>query len=146
VAGVSHDSDDASTGCFTLLQISAGGGLSNVVSAPVAAAGERACSDAALPASVLAKLDSGGDIYTATFALARLGDTDGSTLQQVASGSAGRHKAAKFVLPYTGPHFGFGYVYDRTYPVNTADPASPEATLDAGAQLPLGWPNLPGSA
>ena len=134
---------DITPDCFASVQVSAGGELSNTVRIPIAAAGQTACSDPDLSPEMLAKLDAGADIVFAAFGLYRARSTTLNATAEAASGFVARYKAAKFALTYSRPRFGYCRVYDRTYPVNGLDPASPEAALDAGAALPLSGPGLP---
>lgn len=134
---------DLETGCSVPLQVTGGGELSNGVILPIAAPGQPACSDPRLPANLLAKLDAGGTITFAAFAVARTTDTTANVTQDSASGLIGRYTAAAWMLLNFGPRFGFCAVYDRSYAVNGLDPASP-SMLDAGSRLPLSGPGLPG--
>jgi uncharacterized protein (TIGR03437 family) len=133
---------DIEPDCFATVQVSAGGELGNLATIPIAAPGETACSDPGVPRNVLAKLDAGGEMTLGALAIARLRHTTSNTTVQVGSGWFARTTAAKFVLPISGPRFGYCRVYDRTYPVNGLEPSYPSAFLDAGVGLPLAGPGL----
>jgi uncharacterized protein (TIGR03437 family) len=134
---------DISTDCFAAVQVSAGGELSNAVSIPIAAAGESACSDPQSSPSVLTKLDTGGDIIVAAFAVAKIRATGAGVTQETASGIVARFTPAEWILSRSGPKFDLCSVYDRTYPRGGRDPANPDGSLDAGVRLPVSGPNLP---
>src|SRR5262249_11317844 len=134
---------DTSPDCFAVAQVSAGGELSNMVSIPVAAAGESACSDPQSNPSVLSKLDAGGDIIFAGFAIGKMRSTAAGVTQETASGFVGRYTAAEWIVRSSLPKFDLCTVYDRTYPRGGKDPSAPEGPLDPGMRLPLGGPNLP---
>lgn len=138
---------DITPDCYTPVQVIAGGESGNLATIPIAAPGANVCSDPTLPASVLAKLDAGGDFHLGALAIARVRQTQSNATVETASGWLGRTTAAKFLLPVTGPKFGYCAVYDRTYPLANFDPATPAAFLDAGLSLPLAGPTLlPGAA
>ncbi len=137
---------DIEPGCFTPVQVSAGGELGNLASIAIAAAGQAACSDLSVPPEILAKADAGADMTLGAIALARLRNTTANATVETASGWIARTKAAKFVLPVSGPKFGYCHVYDRTFSVSGLDPSTPDTFLDAGAALPLSGPGLPQGA
>jgi hypothetical protein len=130
-------------GCFAAVQVSAGGEPSNIVSIPIAAAGESACSDPQSSPSVLTKLDGGGDIIVAAFSIAKIRATGAGVTGESASGIVARFTAAEWILSRSGPKVDLCTVYDRTYPRGGRDPADPDGFLDAGARLPVSGPNLP---
>jgi len=135
---------DIDPDCYTSLQVSANGELSNVVTLPIAVAGQSVCYDPQLTAAALAKLDAGGSITGATFSVFKLvnGPIEGS------SGAVLRWTAAQWAAGGASRSVRVGscYVYDRTYPQNGTDPANPQANLDAGATLSLSGPNVAGAS
>src|SRR5262249_42522321 len=139
---------DFTPDCFVPVQVNAGGDLSNVVSIAVAASGQDACSDPQADPAILSKLDAGGDIILAAFGLVKVNSTSagGTTLLGNAAGAVLQYTATAWMLSQLGPKFDYCRLYDRTFPLNTADPGAPTRTLDAGARLPLSGPNLPAGA
>jgi uncharacterized protein (TIGR03437 family) len=132
---------DITPDCLATAQVSAGGVTGNSVTIPIAATGQTSCSDSSMPASVYSKLDSGGNITLAAFALGELGNGSG-TVQETASGSVQSYSASEWITLNSGPKFGLCRVYDRSYPPNGRDPGSPDAFLDAGSKLSLTGPNV----
>ncbi len=135
---------DIAPDCFASVQVSAGGQTSNAVTVAIAPAGQSACVNAQLSPAALARLDAGGSIVFGAFAAAKVtADTSaGKVVQESVSGEFARFTAAEWALLFSGPRFDACTVYDRTYPVGGKDPSSPEAFLDAGANLPLSGPNV----
>jgi uncharacterized protein (TIGR03437 family) len=128
--------------CFTSVQVSAGGQLSNLVTISIAAAGESSCTSQ-VSAATLAKLDSGGSIVMAGLVIGRSTSTSGSTttVGETVGGVFNRYTAAEFLLPYSGPKIGACTVLDQTYPANGKEPSAPDALLDAGT-LKISGPSL----
>jgi hypothetical protein len=137
---------DITPDCFTFVQVSAGGELSNGVTIPIAPVGQNACSDPQLSQTSLAKLDSGGAITVAAFGIAKIGTATAVAAAESASGLVARFTSAEWSLTKSGPRIGACTVYDRTYPAAGKDPATAEGFLDAGARLSLSGPNLPSGA
>jgi uncharacterized protein (TIGR03437 family) len=133
---------DITPDCLATAQVSAGGVTGNSVTIPIAALGQASCSDSSMPASVYSKLDSGGNITLAAFALGKL-DNGAGTIQETASGSVQSYSTSEWITLESGPKFGLCRVYDRSYPPNARDPGSPDAFLDAGSKLSLTGPNVP---
>jgi hypothetical protein len=69
--------------------------------------------------------------------------TSSNATVEFASGFVSQFRAATFALTFSRPKFGLCRVYDRTFPIDGLDPASPQLTLDAGAMLALSGPTLP---
>ncbi len=111
---------------------------------PIAAAGQTACFDPQLTPATLSKLDSGGTITGGSFSVYKIistaADTEGS------SGSVFRWTAAEWAAAAPIRKTSGCGVYDRTFARTATDPANPDASLDAGASLPLSGPNLPSGA
>jgi uncharacterized protein (TIGR03437 family) len=74
--------------CFASVQVSAGGVLSNAVIVPIAATGQSACTDSQLSTASLAKLDAGGDIVLASFAIDEVTSTTTSSTGSVTTGTS----------------------------------------------------------
>lgn len=132
---------DLATDCFTTVNVTAGGEISNTVVIPIAAVGQTSCTDPATPTSVLSKLDSGASINSAAFVIAKV-TSNSSTTQESASGAFLRFTPSEWTILNSGPTFGACRLYDRAYPQNGKDPGNPDIFLDAGARLPLSGPNL----
>jgi uncharacterized protein (TIGR03437 family) len=136
---------DIAPDCFALAQVTAGGQTGNSVNIPIAPAGQTACADPSTPASVFSKLDSGGNLILAAFAIAKIATS--SITRETASGDVFSYSPAEWITLNSGPQFGACRVYQRTYPVGGRDPATPDAALDAGPKLSFSGPNVPaGSA
>jgi hypothetical protein len=133
---------DITLDCFASVQVSAGGELSNSVIIPIAGAGQASCVDPNTPATILTKLDTGGNIVIGGFALAKIAASTTAVAAESASGSILSFSAAEWLALNSGPLFGACRVYDRTYPAGGLDPATPDAYLDAGSTLSLAGPNL----
>ena len=114
----------------------------------IAAAGQNACSDSQTSPALLSKLDAGGDVVYAAFGVVRVNNTVAgvTAITEEVTGAVIRYTASEWILLHSGPRFEYCRVYDRTFPRQTADPASPEAFLDAGARLLLSGPNVPPGA
>jgi uncharacterized protein (TIGR03437 family) len=135
---------DITPDCYSIVQVSSNGALSNPAVLPVAAPGQSTCSDPTIPASLLAKLDSGGSITGGGFAIYRQTDTPTATTIEGAGGAVYRWTAAEWAGggALRGNPAGCT-VYDRTYLRAGGDTiASPDAALDAGSRLPLSGPGL----
>jgi uncharacterized protein (TIGR03437 family) len=139
---------DFTPDCFATVQVSAGGEFGNVASIAVAAAGQNACSDSQTSPALLSKLDAGGDVVYAAFGVVRVNNTVAgvTAITDEVTGAVIRYTASEWILLHSGPRFEYCRVYDRTFPGQTADPATPEAFLDAGARLLLSGPNVPPGA
>ena len=137
--------NDIAPDCFATVQVSAGGELGNSVIIPIAEAGQNSCVDPSMPAGIFSKLDAGGTITAANFALAKLTATPSGITQETASGAVFRYTAAEWMILNSGPLFGACRVYDRTFPVAAKDPGAASTSLDAGSQLPVLGPGLPGN-
>ena len=61
--------------CFTPVQVSAGGELSNPVTIAISASSQAACSDPNLSEAVLTRMDAGGDLTVAAFGIYRVRET-----------------------------------------------------------------------
>lgn len=133
---------DLATDCFATVQVSAAGELGNSVIIPIAAAGENTCTDPSMPPGIFSKLDSGGTITAASFALAKLTSSPSGITQETASGAIFRYTAAEWITLNSGPLFGACRVYDRTFAIGAKDPGAASTSLDAGAQLPVSGPGL----
>jgi uncharacterized protein (TIGR03437 family) len=132
---------DMAPDCFATAQVTAGGQTGNSVNIPIAPVGQAACTDPSTPASLFSKLDSGGNLIFAAFAIAKIATT--SLTQETASGDVFSYSPAEWITLNSGPQFGSCRVYARTYPVGGRDPATPDAALDAGPKLSLSGPNIP---
>jgi uncharacterized protein (TIGR03437 family) len=133
--------------CYAQLQVSSNGELSNLVYLPIAAAGQSACFDPQLTPEVLSKLDLGGTITGGTFGVYRVVDTPTNTTVEGASGAIYRWTAAEWIAGGASRTRNVGCtVYDRTYLRTATDPANPDASLNAGATLPLSGPGLAAGA
>jgi uncharacterized protein (TIGR03437 family) len=134
--------------CFASVQVSAGGEVGNVVSIPIAAAGESACSDPQTSPAILSKLDAGGDVVVGSFGVVKVNSIAAGVTTTSASvaGAVLRYTASEWILSQSGARFEYCRVYDRTFPRDGKDPAAPEAFLDAGARLLLSGSNVPPGA
>lgn len=132
--------------CFASVQVSAGGEAGNVVSIPIAAAGESACSDSQMNPALLSKLDAGGDVVVAAFGVVKVNSAALGTTSASVSGAVLRYTASEWILSQSGPRFEYCRLYDRTFPRDGKDPGAPEAFLDAGERLLLSGPNVPPGA
>ncbi|HWZ30787.1 MAG TPA: hypothetical protein VNX18_05620 [Bryobacteraceae bacterium] len=127
---------DIDLDCFAMLQVSAGGELSNVTSLAIAAAGQTVCSSAGYSPATLAKLDAGGNIVFAGMTVGKFALDTGAV--EIVGGPFNLYSAAKWILPYSGPKFGPCTVLDITYAGDF--PVAPDALLDAGTKLTLTGP------
>ncbi len=142
---------DIATGCFTSLQVNAGGTVSNSVTIPIAAAGAGACSDPQLSQADLATLDTGGTIAfggvgivktTATSSPASGGSVTTTTIER-ASGDIGVFTADAYGALFSGIKVDACAVTDNTRSATAKSPGTPSSYLDAGPALPLSGPGLP---
>jgi len=123
-----------SSDCFTPLQVSSNGQLSNMATLPVAAVGQNSCSTQ-VSQSTLSKLDNGGSIVMAgafvgnSYFVSNGGTTTSSSLGAVFN----QYTASEFLIPYSGPTFGPCRVLDETYPAGGKEPSYPDAILNAGS-------------
>jgi uncharacterized protein (TIGR03437 family) len=149
---------DVATGCFTPVQVSGGGELSNTVSIPIASVGQRACQDPQLSQTALAALDAGGTITLGGFSVAR--STNTSTYiatpgadptvtvanQETISGGIGLYTAAEYATLFSAIKIGPCTVNDRVASSGAKYPGGPQGFLDAGTRLPAAGPGLAGNA
>ncbi|HLH39163.1 MAG TPA: hypothetical protein VKX39_08455 [Bryobacteraceae bacterium] len=126
-----HLPSDIEPDCFAPVQVTAGGNAGNLASIAIAPPGAANCSDSQFPLSVLSAMDSGRNLVVGAFALAKITAATGTT-QESGSGFFGSYTPLELALPRIGPKFNGCEIFDRTYPVNGLDPASPDGYLDAG--------------
>ena len=123
--------------CFASLTVTGGGQTSNPVTIAIAAPGQASCS-AAIPASTLAKLDSGtGNITMAGLVLGQ-NIINGAVSYEI-GGVINQYTAAEFLIPYS-PKIDKCTVLHEVYPTGGKEPSAPDLTLDAGT-LSLSGPN-----
>ncbi len=139
---------DTAPNCFANVQVSAGGSLSNAVVVPIAASGQSACADPQLSAASLAKLDAGGDIVLASFALTEVSTTTTSVTGSVTTGTAesafggvDRFSAAE-IAAIRGQFIDGCTVSNRTAPETAPVPSTPDAYLTAGPPVTVSGPSL----
>ena len=147
---------DITPDCFTSVQVSAGGELSNAVSVPIAANGQSVCADSQLSGDALTILDHGGTIAGGGFAVAKvkatstyvLGGTPTTTTtsQESVSGGFLVYNAAEYGALNGGIKIGACTVTDRTGAADAKNPAAPDGYLDAGVPLPVSGPGLASGA
>jgi uncharacterized protein (TIGR03437 family) len=141
-----HLPSDMPPDCFTAIQVSAGGEVGNMTSIAVAAPGQTSCSDAFFDPTLLPKLDAQQNIMSGTFAIARLAQGTVGPFQNTVSGFFARYTPYEFEASRIGYHFGPCEIYDRLL-INSKEPATPDAFLDAGSRLPISGGTLsPGTA
>ena len=143
---------DITPGCFTSAQVSAGGELSNAVSLPIAAAGQDVCSDPQLNSTTLQLLDQGGSVVIAGLSVAKENSVtntvsaSGATSsitgnQELASAVFLGYTASQYAAVFGGIKIGACTITDVTSTA-AANPAAPQAYLDAGARLPITGPGI----
>ncbi len=116
--------------CFAAVTVTGGGQTSNTVTLAVAQAGQNSCSTA-IPASTLAKLDSGtGNITMAGLVIGR--NVINGAVQYELGGVINHYTVAEFLIPYSGPKIGLCNVLHEVYPAGGKEPSAPDSTLDAG--------------
>jgi uncharacterized protein (TIGR03437 family) len=144
--------------CFASIQVSGGGQLSNLVTLPIAAAGQSYCADPELSQQVLAQLDAGGTAAVGGLAVVKFTST--SSTQAIAGGpvtsttlnsesavaSIGQYTADEYAALTGGLKIGACVITDRTASATTRNPAQPQSFLDLGTRLPLSGPNIPAGA
>lgn len=139
---------DMAADCFANVQVSAGGAPSNAVVVPIAASGQSACSDPQLSAASLAKLDAGGDIVLASFALTEVTSTTTTATGSVTTGTAesafggvSRFSAAE-IAATRGQVVNGCTVSNRTAAETAPVPSAPDSYLTAGPPVTVSGPNL----
>ena len=133
---------DIAIDCFTTISVTTGSETGNTVVVPIAAAGQTSCIDPNTPASILSKIDSGSNITVGPFSISRVTDALANSTSEAASGGVFNYTPVEWTIQNSGPVFGACRLYDRTYPQNGRDPATPESTLNAGTKLTLTGQNL----
>jgi uncharacterized protein (TIGR03437 family) len=131
--------------CFTPLQVSSDGQLSNMTSLPVAATGQTSCSAQIGPAT-LSKLDNGGSIVMAAAVVGNSYFISNGATTTISSLGAifNQYSASEFLIPYSGPTFGACRVLDETYPTGGKEPSYPDSILNAGS-IQYSGPGISGS-
>jgi uncharacterized protein (TIGR03437 family) len=139
---------DMAPDCFANVQVSAGSSLSNTVVVPIADSGQGACTDPQLSAASLAKLDAGGDIVLASFALSEVSSTTTTAAGSVTTGTAETAfggvstLSAAEVAAARGQAVNGCTVSNRTAAVTVPVASAPDAYLNAGSPVTVGGPNL----
>ena len=131
--------------CFTTVQVSAGGQLSNTVIVPIAAPGQGVCAAPGVSQTTLSNLDAGGNINFAGLSIGKLTSyTNGvASTSDLYGGPFSRFSAAEWLLEFSGATVGPCNVLDETYAASAKEPTQADAYLDAGASLGLSGPGIP---
>lgn len=130
--------------CFTTMQVSAGGQLSNTVIVPIAAPGQSVGGAPGVSQTTLSN-DAGGNINFAGLSIGKLTSyTNGvASPSDLYGGPFSRFSAAEWLLEFSGATVGPCNVLDETYAASAKEPTQPDAYLDAGASLGLSGPGIP---
>jgi len=116
--------------CFAPVTVTGGGVQSNAVTIAIAPTAQTSCS-ATIPASTLAKLDSGTGTITAAGLILGENDISGS-LQYVVGGVINQYTVAEYLIPYSGPMVDKCTILHEVYPAGGKEPSAPDVQLDAG--------------
>jgi uncharacterized protein (TIGR03437 family) len=135
---------DVTPDCFSSVQVTAGGELSNLVTLPIAPAGQSFCSDPELSQSALAQLDSGGTIALGGASVVKITVTSGQTTiaTETSVANIGLYTAAEYAAANGGVKIGPCVLNDRTMSATAKSPAAPDGYLDMGSRLPLTGPGI----
>jgi uncharacterized protein (TIGR03437 family) len=135
---------DVTPDCFATMQVTAGGELSNLVTIPIAPAGQSYCSNPELTQSALAQLDSGGTIAIGGAAVAKISIASSQTTiaTETSVASIGLYTAAEYAAANSGIKIGPCLLNDRTMSATAKSPAAPDSYLDMGSRLPLAGPGI----
>lgn len=125
--------------CFASVTVSGGGQTSNAVTLAIAAPGQTSCNPD-IPASTLAKLDSGTGTITMAGLVIGQNVVNGATSYEI-GGVINQYTVAEFLIPYGGGKIGMCNVLNETYAAGSKEPSAPDMQLDAGATLSLAGPN-----
>ena len=129
--------------CFTPLQVSSNGQLSNSAILPIAATGQTSCAGQ-ISTSTLSKLDSGGHIIDAVLSIGTTTSTiAGTTTVTEAVGALFQNfSASAFLPPFAGPVVGPCRIFLESFPVGGKPPTLPDSYLNAGT-LTISGPGIP---
>ncbi len=145
---------DTAPNCFTELQVSAGGVLSNTATIAVAAAGQDACTSPVLDKASLVKIDTGGTLTGGGFSVIKSTATNSFVLSdgtrtptvtatsEIFSGDIGTFSAAAVAELYSGIQIDKCTVYQKTAFQPRISIGIPDGALDAGNSVPVSGPNL----